>query len=745
MASAIEDDASALMNACAVAESTLSRVGGVQEEEVLSYTSAFDSAHCLRVVRELLEDGQTHLFNGWPRRRRRHEAIDETTTTMMNVNVVADVGNDCVGDDDDNHNDDTDKRNNTCRHETCDRACGNGTRAHHHHTKTPHDDDEEEEEGENACSRESRMQLLAQLCKLDSSYSNGLLGYIRTARQLLEQSRAGVNPLEGWTPHVPSGEMCMVPTSTSQRSELASFIQKQEHGMREAGRCAFVLVAGGLGERLGFSDIKVKLPCESVTQRSFLRSYIESILAIQRRAGRDASGEGRPSLPLAIMTSDDTHAATDAYLRENAYFGMRESDVTLLKQEKVACLMDNSAHLALCPDAPSQLLLTKPHGHGDVHSLLHASGLLRTWMDAGLKWVCLFQDTNASIFNTVPLALSVSDERAFDVNSIAVPRKAKEAIGGIARLSNARGDEMTLNLEYNQLDPILRATVNSEGDVNDPHTGFSPFPGNINQLIFHLGAYERTLASTNGAIAEFINPKYVDSVAKDAFKSPTRLECMMQDYPRSLPSSARVGFTVSDVWFAYSPVKNSPADALDKYRNGTPSHSATDGELDVYRANSKLLMLLGVSVGTPTRARFNGMDVDVFPRIVWDADFAMTLGDLQRRFPFPEHISISSTSTLVLSGADITIESLQLDGCLVIEARCPDARVTVRDFHIANDGWHLDALQTTTTPSSSSGSTSDTHDAHAANEIATLRGFTLSRRGGRIERFDSPGDYHLCD
>lgn len=46
-----------------------------------------------------------------------------------------------------------------------------------------------------------------------------------------------------------------------------------------------------------------------------------------------------------------------------------------------------------------------------------------------------------------------------------------------------------------------------------------------------------------GTIGEFVNPKYKDA-SKTAFKSSTRLECMMQDYPRALPADARVGFTV---------------------------------------------------------------------------------------------------------------------------------------------------------------------------------------------------------
>jgi hypothetical protein len=44
---------------------------------------------------------------------------------------------------------------------------------------------------------------------------------------------------------------------------------------------------------------------------------------------------------------------------------------------------------------------------------------------------------------------------------------------------------MVINVEYNQLDPLLRASGYPDGDVNS-ETGFSPFPGNINQvIIFH--------------------------------------------------------------------------------------------------------------------------------------------------------------------------------------------------------------------------------------------------------------------
>jgi len=155
-----------------------------------------------------------------------------------------------------------------------------------------------------------------------------------------------------------------------------------------------------------------------------------------------------------------------------------------MKQEKVACLSDSQARIALEKGDPYKVE-TKPHGHGDIHSLINSSGLMPTWLDQGLKWLCIFQDTNALLFNGIFAALGVSESENFDMNSLTVPRKAKEAIGAVARLTHTDGSAITCNVEYNQLDPLLRATINKEGDVN-AENGFSPFPGNVNQLVFKV-------------------------------------------------------------------------------------------------------------------------------------------------------------------------------------------------------------------------------------------------------------------
>ena len=101
-----------------------------------------------------------------------------------------------------------------------------------------------------------------------------------------------------------------------------------------------------------------------------------------------------------------------------------------------ACGADNDARLATDPQDPYSLL-TKPHGHGDVHYLMHSSGLAARWLAEGRRWVYFLQDTNALAFKVLPACLGVSKALGLHVNSVAVARKAGESIGGLMTLTTA--------------------------------------------------------------------------------------------------------------------------------------------------------------------------------------------------------------------------------------------------------------------------------------------------------------------
>jgi UDP-sugar pyrophosphorylase len=387
------------------------------------------------------------------------------------------------------------------------------------------------------------------------------------------------------------------------------------------------------------------------------------------------------------MTSEDTNDKTVALLEKNDYFGMEKDQITIVQQgQGVPALSDNDAHIALDEEDPYDIQM-KPHGHGDIHALLHSHGVVKSWLEQGMKWTVFFQDTNGLCFHTLALSLGVSSKLGLIMNSITCPRKAKQAIGAIVKLKK---DDMerTINVEYNQLDPLLRATGHDDGDVND-ETGFSPFPGNINQLVFNLESYTQVLERTKGVMPEFVNPKYKDD-AKHVFKKPTRLECMMQDFPSVLEGSdeaKRVGFTSLASELCFSPVKNAAADGVALQANGTHPGVAATGEADQSNAMCTILRSIGCDVqkGEMITA-INGIRFNSGPDCVIKPSFAACCNELKTKFPNPSMVKISGRSSLVLSGEGLVIESLDLDGALVVICEEGAAGV-IRNLSVKNGGW----------------------------------------------------------
>jgi len=530
-----------------------------------------------------------------------------------------------------------------------------------------------------------KRMFVEQLEALDEAYPTGLAGYIENARELLEKSQKGINPLEGWKPSVPVG----------MTFELGSeeYTKMEEIGRHELGSVGFVLVAGGLGERLGYGDIKIGLPSELATGKCYLQFYIEYILALQERYVDNSDFH----LTLCIMTSADTNKGTIKLLEDNDYFGMNKENVTIVQQgDGVPALLDNDATLALEPNNAYKLQ-TKPHGHGDIHSLLFEHEVAKKWVQSGVKWITFFQDTNGLAFHTLPLALGVSVEKNLIMNSMAIPRKAKQAVGAICKLTNDEtGETRTINIEYNQLDPLLRANGHSDGDVNDPKTGFSPFPGNINGLLFAAEPYLEALNKCEGLMPEFVNPKYKDS-KKTTFKKPTRLECMMQDFPTVLTgdNANRVGFTSISADLCFSPVKNATADGVALQEKGTHPGCAASGEADQYGACRKILRSIGVKVTDSEPETYKGVSVVLGPEIVIAPGSMCCPGEYREVFPHPEQVSISARSSLVIKGTGkLTITSMNLDGALVLD--CEDgADAEVRDLNVKNEGWVREAVDDT--------------------------------------------------
>jgi UDP-sugar pyrophosphorylase len=271
----------------------------------------------------------------------------------------------------------------------------------------------------------------------------------------------------------------------------------------------------------------------------------------------------------------------------------------------------------------------------------------------------------------------------------------------------------TINVEYNQLDPLLRTTEEyKDGDVND-ESGYSPFPGNINQLVFQLKGYNQVLERTKGRMPDFVNPKYTDET-KTVFKKPTRLECMMQDFPTVLEAdeTKKVGFTRLAAEMCFSPVKNSVADGVALQAKGIAAGTAATGESDQYGAIRTIMKSIGCQIEEAETVNYNGIKVTPGPAIVLKPDVACCPGEFSIKFPYPDKVKISARSTLVLRGPGIIIESLELDGALIVDVDRGEEAV-VRDLVVKNDGWVLEPVSS--------------HD----DEIVAMRGFQLDRKDAR--------------
>jgi UDP-sugar pyrophosphorylase len=159
------------------------------------------------------------------------------------------------------------------------------------------------------------------------------------------------------------------------QASSADFERMEKLGAEQLEHTGFVLVAGGLGERLNFPGIKVALPIETTSNKCFLQYYVEQLLEYEYQAaankGLRRGDAAWRSIPLAIMTSDDTHERTVKLLEQHDYFGMNRAQVTLMKQDLVPAVADMNGRLVV----ENYHLVRKPHGHGDVHLLMHRTGL----------------------------------------------------------------------------------------------------------------------------------------------------------------------------------------------------------------------------------------------------------------------------------------------------------------------------------------------------------------------------------
>ena len=221
------------------------------------------------------------------------------------------------------------------------------------------------------------------LLKLDQSYPGGISRYLISAKK--NMNKDGIIKVDK------DSFSLVAPITKEIKAFSKEYLYCEKIGMEALANTCFILVAGGIGERLGYNDIKLSLPMESITGSSYLEYYCRSTPNLQRICSV-------ARVPLVVMVSKQTKARTKFYLESNNFYGLDSEQISILEQTNVPVLCDKDCQLKY--DEKIQDFITKPYGHGEVHRLIYKSDLLKVWKKKK-KWLFFFQDTNNLVFQNI--------------------------------------------------------------------------------------------------------------------------------------------------------------------------------------------------------------------------------------------------------------------------------------------------------------------------------------------------------
>ncbi len=148
------------------------------------------------------------------------------------------------------------------------------------------------------------------------------------------------------------------------------------------GEVAAVLLAGGMGTRLG-SDEPKGMYNIGITKEVFIfQRLIENMMEVVRQA--DAW------IHLFVMTSDKNHEMTTAFFKEKGYFGYKEEYVHFFVQDMVPASDYNGK---VYMEEKGKIAMS-PNGNGGWFSSMYKEGLLEVVREAGIEWLNVFAVDN---------------------------------------------------------------------------------------------------------------------------------------------------------------------------------------------------------------------------------------------------------------------------------------------------------------------------------------------------------------
>ena len=214
------------------------------------------------------------------------------------------------------------------------------------------------------------------------------------------------------------------------------------------GKLGAVLLAGGMGTRLGSDDPKGMYNIGLTKNIYIFECLVNNLMEVVHRA--DAW------IHLFIMTSDKNHESTTAFLKAHDFFGYKEEYIHFFKQE-MAAATDYEGKIYL---EEKGKLSTSPNGNGGWFVSLKNAGLLNVIHEKKIEWLNIFAVDNVLQRIADPCFLGAVIEKDCAVGAKVVRKNAPDEKVGVMCLEDGKPSIV----EYYELSQEMRDAKDEKGD-----------------------------------------------------------------------------------------------------------------------------------------------------------------------------------------------------------------------------------------------------------------------------------------
>lgn len=193
-----------------------------------------------------------------------------------------------------------------------------------------------------------------------------------------------------------------------------------------AGKVGAVLLAGGMGTRLGSDNPKGMYNVGLTRELYIFECLINNLLEVVRQADT--------WIHLFVMTSDKNNDATISFLKEHKFFGYQEEYVHFFEQE-MAAATDYSGKIYL---EEKGKLSTSPNGNGGWFISMKNAGLLDFVEKQGIEWMNVFAVDNVLQRIADPCFVGATIEKNCTVGAKVVRKNAPDEKVGVMCLEDGR-------------------------------------------------------------------------------------------------------------------------------------------------------------------------------------------------------------------------------------------------------------------------------------------------------------------